>query len=747
MTRVRTSLWTVDRLEPRLLLDGMPFPDLASLESPSHTVVRLGGVVDIELFDDAAPTAVANFLHYVNTGRYDKLSFDLSTAGSAAPYLRTGRLAEATTDFTSTTPVDEYAPIPMTPNGRSNAARTVALASSSAAGGSSWFIFNLADNQPLDQLPEIDRPVVFGRVIQGWSWIVSASQARQLRDTVSTNFQPLERYRVGTFGSSFAYRPVGTGDSEVMKTPESEGFFAMPSYAPDGFRSVVSGESLKLTNPNSVRAWYQVIARYEWGERDAAILTGALEPYESRVIPISVSGSTQPDLVRQDTPYGLVLRTALPPTAQRPFAIAAVWERSDQGGHTSVPFYAPKTQDDYRGIRLLSFDQDVGWILPRVEVGPNVRTYVSVLGLRETPNDANVFLRLISPTHVPNGNDPTIRLSSLRRGGWDLAAVGVPAGIYSAQVFGFYNDGFNIYGPNSVALPLVVGVSTYTVENTHAQPGTAYLPAMSMLGLPKPVDDSGAIGEVENDGNRDNTLTYVNVGADADIVFRVWRPGRAPDEAPQVTTLFIGFNERRDVPLSILGVRIGERVSISYTLNHHPNAGPEVYMLFSSVDPRGRGSVAPSRGDIVTIPFSSVATGYATFAAIDPMTSSASPGARATLSMFNPYSSPAVIVSYSVVGVFSDGTRFELASGRLAPRVSTNFELTTSLALRNKLAALPTTQCTFALQVLLNAVNIDGVVLPGMATINLTRRDADGSERAWALIANAALYAISSAVG
>ena len=69
--RAERTFKPLDRLEPRVLLDGSPMPDLGALEDPDNTIVRIAtdlGDVDIELFEADEPLATAQFLSHVQDG-------------------------------------------------------------------------------------------------------------------------------------------------------------------------------------------------------------------------------------------------------------------------------------------------------------------------------------------------------------------------------------------------------------------------------------------------------------------------------------------------------------------------------------------------------------------------------------------------------------------------------------------------------------------------------------------------------
>jgi cyclophilin family peptidyl-prolyl cis-trans isomerase len=157
-----------DTLEARLVFASAP-PD-------NHTLVNLDtnfGAIVIELFDDAAPITVTNFLNYVNSDRLNDTFFhrmvkkgdggiDILQGGSY--YMRQGQTG-------SPPEVDTDAPIQLeapAQTGLSNIAGTIAMArTTNPNSATSGFYFNVTDNVGLDT--NGGGYAVFGRVVAGFN--------------------------------------------------------------------------------------------------------------------------------------------------------------------------------------------------------------------------------------------------------------------------------------------------------------------------------------------------------------------------------------------------------------------------------------------------------------------------------------------------------------------------------------------------------------------------------------------------
>lgn len=130
-------------------------------------IPKINKTLDVELYDDITPVTVANYLNYVNDGRYDLTFINRSTPGFV---LQTGGVTNIDPDNTGLGPstfgeVIEFPPIVNEP-GLSNVRGTIAmakLADQPDSATSEWFI-NLNDNSnPLDT--ENSGYTVFGSII------------------------------------------------------------------------------------------------------------------------------------------------------------------------------------------------------------------------------------------------------------------------------------------------------------------------------------------------------------------------------------------------------------------------------------------------------------------------------------------------------------------------------------------------------------------------------------------------------
>ncbi|MBN1490369.1 MAG: peptidylprolyl isomerase, partial [Phycisphaerae bacterium] len=134
-----------------------------AVNQPQVTLHTNQGDIVIELFMHQAPTAAANFLHYLQEGYYDDAIFhDTDSAGIAGGEV--------------TTSLSPKAPKPLvneSNNGLANLRGRVALyGAEGVASGVPSFIINLEDNPSLDYSLAAEERVaytVIGRVVQGMS--------------------------------------------------------------------------------------------------------------------------------------------------------------------------------------------------------------------------------------------------------------------------------------------------------------------------------------------------------------------------------------------------------------------------------------------------------------------------------------------------------------------------------------------------------------------------------------------------
>jgi len=163
----------------QVLLVCLAFASLMTFAAAVNaTTVRLQttlGVVDIQLFDSAAPATVANFLAYLNSGAYDNTFIHRSVPGFI---IQGGGYALGSTP-NSTVPLSARAPVvnEFSAN-RSNLRGTIAMAKLGGdpnSATSQWFI-NLANNSAIldDQNGGF---TVFGRVLGNGMDVIDAIAA------------------------------------------------------------------------------------------------------------------------------------------------------------------------------------------------------------------------------------------------------------------------------------------------------------------------------------------------------------------------------------------------------------------------------------------------------------------------------------------------------------------------------------------------------------------------------------------
>jgi len=117
---------------------------LSATASAHSSVVRFDtvlGAIDVQLYDDAVPLTVANFLSYVNSGRYSGTFIHRSVPGFVIQ--GGGYIYDAPTNTAPHIPV--YGPIP-DEFGTSNVRGTIAMAKLGPNSATSEWFFNLANN-------------------------------------------------------------------------------------------------------------------------------------------------------------------------------------------------------------------------------------------------------------------------------------------------------------------------------------------------------------------------------------------------------------------------------------------------------------------------------------------------------------------------------------------------------------------------------------------------------------------------
>jgi cyclophilin family peptidyl-prolyl cis-trans isomerase len=162
---------------PRLSLATAVFAFAATTAFAANPQVELdttAGVIKIELFPDAAPKTVANFLDYVNAKFYDGTQFHRVIDG----FMIQG--GGFTSEF-SQKPTRPPVPIEAESSSKAgllNVAGTIAMArTSDPNSATSQFFINVNDNKSLNYAPGNPGYTVFGKVIAGMDVVAKIAKA------------------------------------------------------------------------------------------------------------------------------------------------------------------------------------------------------------------------------------------------------------------------------------------------------------------------------------------------------------------------------------------------------------------------------------------------------------------------------------------------------------------------------------------------------------------------------------------
>ena len=118
------------------------------------------GTIEVELFDDAAPITVANFLQYVDDGHFDNTIFHRVIPGFM---IQCGGMTADMKEKKGRAPIQNEAK-----NGKNNVRGSLAMArTSDVNSATAQFFINLADNTFLDHSARDFGYAVFGRVTKG----------------------------------------------------------------------------------------------------------------------------------------------------------------------------------------------------------------------------------------------------------------------------------------------------------------------------------------------------------------------------------------------------------------------------------------------------------------------------------------------------------------------------------------------------------------------------------------------------
>ena len=134
-------------------------PPLHSQTSEGQTMLRMSttqGDIEIELYPEAAPESVRNFIQYVESGHFDNLIFHRVIPGFM---IQGGGFTEDMQQRETREPIENEAD-----NGLKNVTGTLAMArTSNPNSATSQFFINVADNGFLDHT---------GKTANGWGYAV-----------------------------------------------------------------------------------------------------------------------------------------------------------------------------------------------------------------------------------------------------------------------------------------------------------------------------------------------------------------------------------------------------------------------------------------------------------------------------------------------------------------------------------------------------------------------------------------------
>lgn len=723
---------SVEGLESRTLMSGTPMPALTDMENANNPVVRFEttfGDVDIELFSfagsggGAASNTVTNFLNYVTSGRFDETFFHRSIPGDSSPnsigilqgggfrYKNGTGLAQPTRD----------GPINFETSGRSNSARTIAMArTQDVNSATAEFFINYVDNANLST--PSNNYAVFGRIIQGWNNILTirALTTRDLSNDPAFNGTTLPIGTTDVPTTSNYNQASGVRENalvnlinvEIIKPVGNSGFFTQEVAYPEGFRSPFSSETLNLFNPNGTLAKYQIIARYERYDdttqnRDVVLASGDLDANQKLSIDLANPGAGR-TAVRTETPYALVIQTSLPVTTINPQAIVAASNRRDFGANVGDSFFP--TTGVATGADSTAFRT---WDFARIERGDSSREFLVWQNLSEFT--ATVTVSFYSENSVvPDTFQFT--LAPYRRGGVEVYSLGLLSDRDS-------NGNFPNYSARVTSdRPIVAALSDWDLPLAGVDPVGAYTPAFGGLGIAGGGATIGALsGLWARDGFSNQISLFNSNNIPVVVVLSYWTPGRTPGTNPAQETVVVLANSRKDVELdrARTGTTSGERFSVSFTSSGNQN----IAVSYTSLDTTGRYQNSPTQhADGTQANFLGSIAASAAFAdgLIDPTRDVTTQSE--IVSIYNPFSSTDVTFSYTITAVFSDQSTITISTGTIAARQSLDVELVNNSALRAKAASDPAFR-NYGILVTGTASGTTNGTVNSAGVVSLIRRD------------------------
>jgi cyclophilin family peptidyl-prolyl cis-trans isomerase len=601
LTAAQGAAWSgesfFEGLEQRSLLANTPFPLISDLVNPNDTVVRLQtnfGDIDFELFDQAAPITVANFMKYVRDGDFDQSFFhryvvsNNGTPDNAAddfPFVLQGGFARlhspVTTGPFAGTGTDNAArawePIPTDAAitnefNQSNLTRTIAMAriGGQVNSATSQFFINLHNNTNLDSVDQ--GFTVFGRVANDASWsVVTAIENGETLSDQGGVFAELPTKTGAMFNATNVTgdQLVTIRDAEIIKPQGVAAFYTYRLYYPEGFAGGHINEFLPLANPGSTTVNYQIIVRAETRDplptpaadfwyRDKVISTGTISANRRSGVTISTFTTPANNLVpRQGKPYGI-----------------EVW--------ATGPIDAMLSHYDFGSSTIEAFTQNTAttWTLPDIRRGTDIKDFIV------WENTSDVTAMLTVKFFQEGGATPIevmVSTEAFRRGGLAIANLTqLTDGNYSVQI--------------TSDQPIVAAVTHY--KTTGADKGGATQLGITGMGGPRgvlPLASNGAAGSGIAD-----TFSILNPNSTGAIVTII---ARFDDGSPDYTITTVGLvvmpNSRSNFTLPDVPDLQGKHFAVIYSSAANVN----VYISTLHVE----------HGDVASNPFSYTAATHHDF--------------------------------------------------------------------------------------------------------------------------------------
>jgi cyclophilin family peptidyl-prolyl cis-trans isomerase len=628
-----------DALEDRLVLFSDPFlaapPDLSTLTSSQNTVIRMQtsqGLIDIELYDvvgpdggSAAANTSNNFLTYIRQGRLDGTFFH-RLINTPTPFVLQGGGFSLKDPLPVATPLYDT----VVSNGniqnefgsnRSNIERTIAMAKlgNDPNSATSQFFFNLANNA--SSLDGADGGfTVFGHVVQGWNVVttIAALQTRDLTQFLTGTASPPPPNE-GLFQHTPVTGPnntdvVAINEIDIIKPRNQTAFYTFSSYFSDGYRSGKSTDVITLVNSDaSAGSVYEVIARFESGQRDRVVAQGFLAAGAHIDLTVYKANTPSIALVRGGAPLGYQIRSSK--------VIGAQINHHDFGSTAGESFVQAGAYD------AASLES---WSFANGQKGPGLASFVTWINM--TDQDVSVTLVF----QADNGTSFLITkvTHAFRRGGLDVNQLpNVASGLYSVSISA---DGAIAAALSQYRLAPARGATETGVVAGGATRGV-------LTGAIVPTNGQSIISALYT-GQAGGTITV-----DLDFILSNGTVLTSPGAFVLSTSI-----RRRDLDLSTLngGLPVGSYFTIRYRVRS--DAAP-IAMGFTSI----------GGGDTFSTSFQTASTANVYFG--DGFTDPAAGANGAeTISLFNPFTDPTVSFTYRVKFNFVGGVQVVLPTDMLA---------------------------------------------------------------------------------